>query len=111
MILCADSRMTDALGMQPGELVGRAFSNLCTDVEGVNKYLTAASQAIEGAVINGQPSEVPTFKTKVQCKQQPAAILSGWQHAASDHSPGQGKAVSHSYARSASALSNQDNTD
>lgn len=73
MILCADGRMTDALGIQPGELVGRPFSNLCTDVEGVNKYLTTASQAIEGAVTDGQPTAVPTFRTKVRAA---ACILS-----------------------------------
>lgn len=37
IIMCADSSMSDTLGIQPGDLVGRNFSDLCTDVEGVNK--------------------------------------------------------------------------
>lgn len=37
IILCADSSMVDALGIPAGDLVGRSFSNLCTDVEGVTR--------------------------------------------------------------------------
>lgn len=37
IIMCADSSMSDTMGIQPGDLVGRNFSDLCTDVEGVNK--------------------------------------------------------------------------
>ena len=36
-ILCTDSSLVDALGLLPGDLVGRSFSNLCTDVEGVTR--------------------------------------------------------------------------
>jgi hypothetical protein len=36
-ILCAESCLTDALGIAAGDVVGRSFSNLCLDVEGVNK--------------------------------------------------------------------------
>lgn len=36
-ILCSDHSLSDALGLQPGDLVGRSFSNLCTDVDGVNR--------------------------------------------------------------------------
>lgn len=36
IILCAESCMTDVLGIPAGDVVGRSFSNLCTDVEGVN---------------------------------------------------------------------------
>jgi hypothetical protein len=37
IIMCADSSMSDTMGIQPWELVGRNLSNLCTDVEGVDK--------------------------------------------------------------------------
>lgn len=36
-ILCSDHSLNDALGLQPGDLVGRSFSNLCTDVDGVSR--------------------------------------------------------------------------
>ena len=36
-IMCADSSLADALGINAGDLVGRGFSNLCTDVEGVTR--------------------------------------------------------------------------
>lgn len=40
VIMCSDNRALDALGIQAGtEVVGRPFSNLCTDVEGVNKWV------------------------------------------------------------------------
>jgi hypothetical protein len=37
MIMCADKSLTDVLGIQAGELVGRSFANLATEVEGVNR--------------------------------------------------------------------------
>lgn len=37
MIMCADSSLADALAINAGDLVGRSFSNLCTDVEGVTR--------------------------------------------------------------------------
>lgn len=37
VILCADSNAADAFGVAATDLVGRSFSSLCHDVEGVNK--------------------------------------------------------------------------
>jgi hypothetical protein len=37
MIMCADSSLADALAINAGDLVGRSFTNLCTDIEGVTR--------------------------------------------------------------------------
>lgn len=36
-ILCCDRSTADCFGLEAAELVGQPFSNLCTDVEGVNR--------------------------------------------------------------------------
>jgi hypothetical protein len=41
MIMCADSSLADALGINAGDLVGRGFSNLCTDVNGVTRCVAS----------------------------------------------------------------------
>jgi hypothetical protein len=36
-ILCAEARFSEWFGLQPHDLVGRAFSSLSTDIEGLNR--------------------------------------------------------------------------
>lgn len=38
LILCADASAADCFGLDPLELVGQSFANLCTDVESVTRY-------------------------------------------------------------------------
>jgi hypothetical protein len=37
VVLCADERFRDWFGLAGRELVGRAISSLCTDIEGFDK--------------------------------------------------------------------------
>jgi hypothetical protein len=37
MIMCCDRSTADSFGLDASELVGKPFSNLCTDVEGVSR--------------------------------------------------------------------------
>jgi hypothetical protein len=37
IVLCPDKSCMDAFGIQPVDVIGRSFSNLTTDVEGVSK--------------------------------------------------------------------------
>lgn len=38
VILCADAAVGESFGLQPPDLIGRAFCNLTTDVEGVTRW-------------------------------------------------------------------------
>lgn len=49
MILCADSNTAGILGMDAASLVGQYFSSLCTDVEGVNRYVPTHPMAAAAA--------------------------------------------------------------
>jgi hypothetical protein len=37
IILCADGGLTDALGFSAKDLIGRSFSSICHDQDGVEK--------------------------------------------------------------------------
>eukprot|EP00879_Flechtneria_rotunda_P013062 GHRR01013642.1.p1 GENE.GHRR01013642.1~~GHRR01013642.1.p1 ORF type:complete len:1083 (+),score=308.01 GHRR01013642.1:2122-5370(+) len=44
-IMCCDPNVGDSFGLNPTELVGRQFNNLCTDVEGINRFVARSSKA------------------------------------------------------------------
>eukprot|EP00775_Hariotina_reticulata_P007054 gene7054-7268_t len=57
IMLCADGGFTDALGFSTKDLIGRSFSSICHDQDGVGKYLARATSEADG--------EETTFQTKL----------------------------------------------
>jgi hypothetical protein len=45
MILCCDRSTADCFGLDASDLVGQPFSDLCTDVEAINRWAVTAARS------------------------------------------------------------------
>uniref|UniRef100_A0A383VUJ6 PAS domain-containing protein n=1 Tax=Tetradesmus obliquus TaxID=3088 RepID=A0A383VUJ6_TETOB len=57
IILCCERGTADSFGLDAFELVGQPFSNLCTDVEGVNRFFNEANSASVAGMAAGADAE------------------------------------------------------